>query len=220
MPHVPCSVSTPKDFPELLDSAQTANASRVLPSSRQPVIQRLLMSGALNSVQMLERVKFGSQQLLQPLHRSSECLGPAGRLPALCSGPPQTFPESGLGHCLAPQAAEAASGSAEAFYRSGADALVGTGLCQSMLVHAGPRWSTLVHAGPRWSTVAKDYGVELLKGSPETPATDVCSSTEEGEKRWKDLKNRVMEHDIRIKAKYHTRITMIKDGPASESLCG
>lgn len=53
-PHVPSSVSTPKDFPELLDGAQTANAPRVLPSSQQPVIQRLLMSGALNSVQMLE----------------------------------------------------------------------------------------------------------------------------------------------------------------------
>lgn len=54
MPRVPCSVSTPKDFPEPLDGAQTASAPRVPPSSRQPVIQRLLMSGALNSVQMLD----------------------------------------------------------------------------------------------------------------------------------------------------------------------
>lgn len=54
MPCVPCSVSTPKDFPELLDGAQTASAPRVLPSSQQPMIQRLLMSGALNLVQMPE----------------------------------------------------------------------------------------------------------------------------------------------------------------------
>lgn len=46
----------------------------------------------------------------------------------------------------------------------------------------------------RWSTLVEDYGVELRKGSPETPATDVFSATEEGEKRWKDLKNRVVEH--------------------------
>nr|XP_038941564.1 26S proteasome non-ATPase regulatory subunit 12 isoform X1 [Rattus norvegicus] len=60
----------------------------------------------------------------------------------------------------------------------------------------------------RWSTLVEDYGVELRKGSSETPATDVFSSTEEGEKRWKDLKNRVVEHNIRIMAKYYTRITM------------
>lgn len=52
----------------------------------------------------------------------------------------------------------------------------------------------------RWSTLVEDYGVELRKGSPETPATDVFSSTEEGEKRWKDLKNRVVEH-VRIKSR-------------------
>lgn len=46
----------------------------------------------------------------------------------------------------------------------------------------------------RWSTLVEDYGVELRKGSSEIPATDVFSSTEEGEKRWKDLKNRVVEH--------------------------
>ena len=50
----------------------------------------------------------------------------------------------------------------------------------------------------RWSTLVEDYGVELRKGSSETPATDVFSSTEEGEKRWKDLKSRVVEHNIRI----------------------
>uniref|UniRef100_A0A9L0RB79 26S proteasome non-ATPase regulatory subunit 12 n=1 Tax=Equus caballus TaxID=9796 RepID=A0A9L0RB79_HORSE len=60
----------------------------------------------------------------------------------------------------------------------------------------------------RWSTLVDDYGMELRKGSLESPATDVFAYTEEGEKRWKDLKNRVVEHNIRIMAKYYTRITM------------
>lgn len=49
----------------------------------------------------------------------------------------------------------------------------------------------------RWATLVEDYGVELRKGSLESPATDVFGYTEEGDKRWKDLKNRVVEH-VRI----------------------
>lgn len=49
----------------------------------------------------------------------------------------------------------------------------------------------------RWSTLVEDYGMELRKGSLESPATDVFGYTEDGEKRWKDLKNRVVEH-VRI----------------------
>lgn len=46
----------------------------------------------------------------------------------------------------------------------------------------------------RWASLVEDYGKELREGSPDSPATDVFSYTEEGEKRWKDLKNRVVEH--------------------------
>lgn len=46
----------------------------------------------------------------------------------------------------------------------------------------------------RWTTLVEDYGKELREGSLESPATDVFAYTEEGEKRWKDLKNRVVEH--------------------------
>lgn len=46
----------------------------------------------------------------------------------------------------------------------------------------------------RWSSLVEDYGKELREGSPDSPATDVFSYSEEGEKRWKDLKNRVVEH--------------------------
>ncbi|XP_041076259.1 26S proteasome non-ATPase regulatory subunit 12-like [Polyodon spathula] len=60
----------------------------------------------------------------------------------------------------------------------------------------------------RWAALVEDYGKELREGSPDSPATDVFNNTEEGEKRWKDLKNRVVEHNIRIMAKYYTRITM------------
>ncbi|KAI7807403.1 26S proteasome non-ATPase regulatory subunit 12 [Triplophysa rosa] len=59
-----------------------------------------------------------------------------------------------------------------------------------------------------WSCVVKDYGKELRESSMETPDTDVFTYSEEGEKRWKNLKNRVVEHNIRIMAKYYTRITM------------
>uniref|UniRef100_H2MFU5 26S proteasome non-ATPase regulatory subunit 12 n=1 Tax=Oryzias latipes TaxID=8090 RepID=H2MFU5_ORYLA len=60
----------------------------------------------------------------------------------------------------------------------------------------------------RWASLVEDYGKELRDGSPDSPATDVFSYSEDGEKRWKDLKNRVVEHNIRIMAKYYTRITM------------
>lgn len=46
----------------------------------------------------------------------------------------------------------------------------------------------------RWSTLVEDYGMELRKGSLESPATDVFGYTEEGEKRWTDLKHRAVEH--------------------------
>ncbi|XP_035630147.1 26S proteasome non-ATPase regulatory subunit 12-like [Oncorhynchus keta] len=60
----------------------------------------------------------------------------------------------------------------------------------------------------RWASLVEDYGEELREGSPDSPATDVFNCSEEGEKRWKDLKNRVVEHNIRIMAKYYTIITM------------
>ena len=46
----------------------------------------------------------------------------------------------------------------------------------------------------RWAALVEDYGKELREGSPDSPATDVFDCTEDGEKRWKDLKNRVVEH--------------------------
>jgi len=39
-------------------------------------------------------------------------------------------------------------------------------------------------------------------------ATEVFAKTEEGEKRWSDLKARVVEHNIRMMAQYYTRIRL------------
>lgn len=51
------------------------------------------------------------------------------------------------------------------------------------------------------------YEKELREGAgPENPPTGVFdSNTEMGRKHWTDLKNRVVEHNIRIMAKYYTR---------------
>lgn len=46
----------------------------------------------------------------------------------------------------------------------------------------------------RWSSLVEDYGKELREGSSDSPATDVFPYNEDGEKRWQDLKNRVVEH--------------------------
>jgi len=58
-------------------------------------------------------------------------------------------------------------------------------------------------------TLVQLYGPELKQGSKESPPTNVFNDkTEEGRKRWDDLKNRVVEHNIRIMAKYYTKVTL------------
>ncbi|XP_057376771.1 26S proteasome non-ATPase regulatory subunit 12-like [Daphnia carinata] len=60
-----------------------------------------------------------------------------------------------------------------------------------------------------WGTLCQQYQQVLRAGEASTPATDVFTiGTEEGEKRWKALKTRVVEYNIRIMAKYYTRVTM------------
>ena len=44
------------------------------------------------------------------------------------------------------------------------------------------------------------------EGSPPTAVFD--EKSEAGRKRWDDLKSRVVEHNIRIMAKYYTRVTL------------
>jgi len=53
------------------------------------------------------------------------------------------------------------------------------------------------------------YGSELKQGSKDSPPTSVFNEkSEEGRQRWEDLKKRVVEHNIRIMAKYYTRVTL------------
>lgn len=53
----------------------------------------------------------------------------------------------------------------------------------------------------RWSEIEQTYG-QLLSQS-----TAFNKTTEEGQKRLKELHNRVVEHNIRVIAKYYTRVT-------------
>ena len=46
----------------------------------------------------------------------------------------------------------------------------------------------------RWKELCRDFEQELKVGSPESPATGLFDQSEDGIKRWKDLKVRVSEH--------------------------
>ena len=47
----------------------------------------------------------------------------------------------------------------------------------------------------KWSGLCDVYETELKQGSAKYKATDVFNpNTEEGQKRWKDLRSRVVEH--------------------------
>ncbi|XP_013402440.1 26S proteasome non-ATPase regulatory subunit 12-like [Lingula anatina] len=60
-----------------------------------------------------------------------------------------------------------------------------------------------------WRQLCAAFEGELKFGSPGSTATDVFNTnTEAGVKRWDDLKKRVVEHNIRVMAKYYTRINM------------
>jgi len=51
---------------------------------------------------------------------------------------------------------------------------------------------------------------ELRDGVEGSLATDVFSRNEVGEKRWTDLKARIVEHNIRMMAKYYTKIRLTR----------
>ncbi|XP_076333341.1 regulatory particle non-ATPase 5 [Tachypleus tridentatus] len=60
----------------------------------------------------------------------------------------------------------------------------------------------------RWEGLRQGYEQILKEGTPDCPATGVFSKDELGNKRWEDMKNRVVEHNIRIMAKYYMRVTL------------
>ena len=58
-----------------------------------------------------------------------------------------------------------------------------------------------------WNFILDQYEVLLRQGTPSRLATDVFQpNTTDGDKRWKDFKSRIVEHNIRIMAKYYSRI--------------
>jgi len=60
-----------------------------------------------------------------------------------------------------------------------------------------------------WSALTTRYEKVLRDGVPPySPATGVLTRNEPGNKRWSDLKSRVVEHNIRIMAKYYEKITL------------
>jgi 26S proteasome regulatory subunit N5 len=64
-----------------------------------------------------------------------------------------------------------------------------------------------VHEIMRWPEVAKKFGPHLC----DTDVFDVKPGQSDDEKayqRWQDLRKRVIEHNVRVIAKYYTRIQM------------
>ncbi|KAG1683013.1 26S proteasome non-ATPase regulatory subunit 12 [Nymphon striatum] len=60
-----------------------------------------------------------------------------------------------------------------------------------------------------WHAFCEIYEKYLKCANDENKGPDIFNpETEEGKKRWLDLKNRVVEHNIRVLAKYYTRITL------------
>lgn len=59
----------------------------------------------------------------------------------------------------------------------------------------------------RWPEVAKKFGPHLCS-TDVFDAEEGQSSDEKAHQRWKDLRKRVIEHNVRVVAKYYTRIQM------------
>lgn len=59
----------------------------------------------------------------------------------------------------------------------------------------------------RWPEVAKKFGPHLC-GTDVFDAQPGQSADEKANQRWEDLRKRVIEHNVRVIAKYYTRIQM------------
>ncbi|XP_071107256.1 26S proteasome non-ATPase regulatory subunit 12-like [Haliotis cracherodii] len=74
-----------------------------------------------------------------------------------------------------------------------------------------------------WKDLCGTFESELKLGSAGNPPTHVFNTKQEGGvKRWGDLKTRVVEHNIRVMAKYYTRVGMkrmaeLLDQPEAET---
>lgn len=57
-----------------------------------------------------------------------------------------------------------------------------------------------------WRSLIEHFEQDLKVGDSSFPATDAFKS-DEGAKRWSDFKTRIVEHNMRVMAKYYTRIS-------------
>ncbi|KAM0253272.1 hypothetical protein ACHAQJ_007368 [Trichoderma viride] len=64
-----------------------------------------------------------------------------------------------------------------------------------------------VHELMRWPEIAKKFGPHLC-GTDVFDAQPGQSADEKANRRWEDLRKRVIEHNVRVIAKYYTRIQM------------
>lgn len=76
-----------------------------------------------------------------------------------------------------------------------------------------PQYKALLEQFTTWELINQEklcelYEKDLRKGGPNNLPTDVFDESEQGAKRWEDLRSRVVEHNIRIMAKYYTRIKL------------
>jgi 26S proteasome regulatory subunit N5 len=56
-----------------------------------------------------------------------------------------------------------------------------------------------------WRSLIEHFEQDLKVGDSTLPATDAFKN-DEGVKRWSDFKTRIVEHNMRVMAKYYTRI--------------
>ncbi|CAF1099955.1 unnamed protein product [Adineta steineri] len=57
-----------------------------------------------------------------------------------------------------------------------------------------------------WKDIQTNFENELKNGTNNDLATKVFTKENDGDKRWEDFKSRIVEHNIRIMAKYYTRV--------------
>ena len=64
----------------------------------------------------------------------------------------------------------------------------------------------------RWPIVSEKFGPHLCTtdvfDAEKTPPSSVSSIDAKAHQRWQDLRKRVIEHNVRVIAKYYTRIQM------------
>jgi len=66
----------------------------------------------------------------------------------------------------------------------------------------------LTHELMKWNNVSAQYTKELRNSS----TVDIFNTSDDGETRWKDFQNRIIEHNIRVIARSYTRIRTQKNG--------